>query len=91
MSKRGGGEVARQRNIRRQRRSEEEARDRRRQRARLRRGRGRTKVQMWSKKETERRGGAEEMNSLVSALFAVEDLLCQTRLLPNRFTQDTES
>lgn len=35
--------------------------------------------------------GVEEMNSLVSVLFAVEELLCQIQLLPNRFTQDTES
>lgn len=35
--------------------------------------------------------GVEEMNSLVSVLFAVEKLLCQIQLLPNRFTQDTRS
>lgn len=34
--------------------------------------------------------GADEMNSLVSVLFAEEELLSQIQLLPNRNTQDTE-
>lgn len=60
--------------------------DRSRQRARLRRERERARVQ-----RRQERKGVEEMFSLVSVLFAAEELLCQIQLLPNRFTQDTES
>lgn len=61
--------------------------DRSRQRARLRRERERARVQ----RRRQERKGVEEMFSLVSVLFAAEELLCQIQLLPNRFTQDTES
>lgn len=47
---------------------------------------------MWEKEQagnTEKRG-VEEINSLVSVLFSVEELLFQFQLLPNRFTQDTK-
>lgn len=37
------------------------------------------------------RKDVEGMFSLVSVLLTVRELLCQIQLLPNRFTQDTES
>lgn len=39
----------------------------------------------------ERKGGAEEMNSLVGVLLAVEEAHCQIQLLQKKFTEDTKS